>query len=60
MVAAMESFKRLFAGNQPFKKFIRGTGLSLADHSLLTKQKIIEHAMGLKGELPELAKERAD
>jgi 2-octaprenylphenol hydroxylase len=60
MVAAMEGFKRLFAGDQPFKKLIRDTGLSLANHSTMTKQKIIQHAMGLKGELPELAKFRAD
>jgi 2-octaprenylphenol hydroxylase len=60
MVAAMEGFKRLFAGNQPIKKLIRDTGLRLADHSSLTKQKIIQHAMGLEGELPELAKVRSD
>jgi len=56
MVAAMEGFKRLFAGDQPVKKLIRDTGLSLANHSSFTKQKIIQHAMGLEGELPELAK----
>jgi len=60
MVAAMEGFKRLFAGDQPLKKFIRDTGLSLANHSSFTKQKIIQHAMGLKGELPELAKVRSN
>jgi 2-octaprenylphenol hydroxylase len=60
MVAAMEGFKRLFAGNQPVKKLIRDTGLSLANHSSFTKQKIIQHAMGLEGELPELAKVRLD
>jgi 2-octaprenylphenol hydroxylase len=60
MVAAMEGFKRLFAGNQPVKKLIRDTGLSLANYSSLTKQKIIQHAMGLEGELPELAKLRVD
>jgi 2-octaprenylphenol hydroxylase len=59
MVAAMEGFKRLFAGDQPVKKLIRDTGLSLANHSSFTKQKIIQHAMGLKGELPELAKVRS-
>ena len=60
MVSAMEGFKRLFAGDQPFKKLIRDTGLSLANHSSFTKQKIIQHAMGLKGELPELAKIHSD
>jgi 2-octaprenylphenol hydroxylase len=60
MVAAMEAFKRLFAGDQPVKKLIRDTGLSLANHSSITKQKIIQHAMGIEGELPELAKVRTD
>lgn len=58
MVAAMEGFKRLFAGDQPVKKIIRDTGLSLINHWPLSKQKIIRHAMGLEGELPELAKIR--
>ena len=56
MVAAMEGFKRLFAGDNPFKKLLRDTGLSLANKSTMTKQKIIQHAMGVEGELPELAK----
>jgi 2-octaprenylphenol hydroxylase len=60
MVAAMEGFKRLFSGNQPLKKLIRDAGLNLANHSSFTKQKIIQHAMGLEGELPELAKARSD
>jgi 2-octaprenylphenol hydroxylase len=60
MVAAMEGFKRLFAGDQSVKKLIRDAGLSLANHSSFTKQKIIQHAMGLEGELPELAKVRVD
>lgn len=58
MVAAMEGFKRLFAGDHTVKKLIRDAGLSLANHSPFAKQKIIQHAMGLEGELPELAKVR--
>ena len=60
MVAAMEGFKRLFAGDQPVKKLIRDTGLSLANRSSLAKQKIIQHAMGFEGELPKLAKMHTD
>jgi 2-octaprenylphenol hydroxylase len=56
MAATMEGFKRLFADNYPLKKLLRDTGLSLANRSTLAKQKIIQHAMGLSGELPELAK----
>jgi 2-octaprenylphenol hydroxylase len=60
MVATMEGFKRLFAGDEPVKKLIRDSGLRLANYSTVTKQKIIQHAMGLDGELPELAKMRTD
>jgi 2-octaprenylphenol hydroxylase len=56
MIAAMEGFKRLFAGNHPLKKLLRDTGLSVANHLPIAKQKIIQHAMGLEGELPALAK----
>ncbi|WP_299084563.1 FAD-dependent oxidoreductase [uncultured Paraglaciecola sp.] len=56
MVAAMEGFKRLFAGDQAVKKLIRDTGLRLANRSSFAKQKIIQHAMGIEGELPKLAK----
>ncbi|MGS2719679.1 FAD-dependent monooxygenase [Paraglaciecola aestuariivivens] len=55
MLAAMETFKRLFAGNQPVKKLIRGAGLSWVNQSNSVKQRLMQHAMGLSGELPELA-----
>lgn len=58
MVAAMEGFKRLFSGCHPLKKLVRDAGLSLANHSPKAKQKIIQQAMGLEGELPEIAKVR--
>jgi 2-octaprenylphenol hydroxylase len=57
MIAAMEGFKRMFSGNHPLKKLVRDAGLSLANHSSKTKQKIIQQAMGLEGELPALAKQ---
>lgn len=56
MVAAMEGFKRLFSGKHPLKKLVRDAGLSLANHSPKAKQRIIQQAMGLEGELPEIAK----
>lgn len=58
MVAAMEAFKRMFSGSHPLKKLVRDAGLSLANHSPKAKQKIIQQAMGLEGELPELAKRK--
>lgn len=60
MMAAMEGFKRLFAGDQPIKKLVRDAGLNMANHSSFAKQKILQHAMGLEGELPKLAKTRLD
>lgn len=55
MIAAMEGFKRLFAGNNPLKKFIRDTGLLMVDKLPMVKQQCIQQAMGLQGELPPLA-----
>ncbi|MGJ8679838.1 FAD-dependent monooxygenase [Paraglaciecola sp.] len=56
MVATMEAFKRLFSGQQPFKKLIRDVGLNTINKLPNTKHAIIKQAMGLEGELPNLAK----
>ncbi|WP_340676649.1 FAD-dependent monooxygenase [Paraglaciecola sp.] len=56
MIAAMEGFKRLFAGNESAKKIIRDIGLSTVNQLPIGKNAIIKHAMGLSGELPALAK----
>ena len=47
MVATMEGFKQLFAGNNPLKKLVRGAGLSLFDNLSPVKQALINNAMGL-------------
>lgn len=46
MMAAMEGFKQLFAGNNPVKKLVRGLGLNLVDKLPLLKQQLIRLAMG--------------
>ncbi|WJG10230.1 FAD-dependent oxidoreductase [Aliiglaciecola sp. LCG003] len=56
MIATMEGFKRLFSGNHPIKKLVRGIGLSATDQMGPVKRDIIKHAVGLGGELPDLAK----
>ncbi|MBY7843603.1 FAD-dependent 2-octaprenylphenol hydroxylase [Vibrio fluvialis] len=56
MIAAMQGFKDLFAGNNPAKKLIRGIGMRLAGQLPGAKDEIMKHALGLKGNLPELAK----
>lgn len=55
-IGAMGSLKELFAGKNPIKKIIRGLGLFVTDSAPIMKDKIIEHAMGISGNLPELAK----
>lgn len=56
MIAAMQGFKDLFSGSNPAKKLIRGIGMRLAGQLPGVKEEIMQHALGLKGELPELAK----
>lgn len=55
-IAAMAGLKALFAGDNKFKKLIRGFGLLVTNNSPMVKHKIIEQAMGITGDLPELAK----
>ncbi|KGQ57573.1 FAD-dependent 2-octaprenylphenol hydroxylase [Gallibacterium anatis] len=53
MLAAMQGFKDLFAGEQPLKKLIRGVGLSLTNQFSPIKQQFIQQATGLSGDLPQ-------
>ena len=55
LVAAMEGFKRLFAGKQSIKQLLRDAGMSSVNHMPGLKQQLIKQAMGLSGELPALA-----
>ncbi len=56
MIAAMQGFKDLFDGNNPAKKLLRGIGMKLIGQLPGAKDEIMKRALGLKGELPELAK----
>ncbi|WP_194437462.1 FAD-dependent 2-octaprenylphenol hydroxylase [Vibrio fluminensis] len=56
MIAAMQGFKDLFEGDNPAKKLIRGIGMKLAGQLPGAKDEIMKRALGLKGDLPELAK----
>lgn len=55
-IAAMAALKSLFEGDNKFKKLIRGFGLLITNKTNLIKHKIIQQAMGISGDLPELAK----
>ncbi|MCY7295455.1 FAD-dependent monooxygenase [Alteromonas sp. a30] len=55
MIASMEAFKQLFSGNNPLKKLVRGVGMSVSNALPGFKQNVILRAMGIKGELPQMA-----
>ena len=55
-IAAMAGLKELFSGKNPLKKLIRGIGLAMTNNSQIVKNNITQHAMGTKGNIPELAR----
>jgi 2-octaprenylphenol hydroxylase len=56
MIASMQGFKDLFEGDNPVKKLLRGVGMQLTGQVPGAKDEIMKRALGLKGNLPELAK----
>lgn len=56
MTATMELFKQLFAGKRPAKKLLRGIGMAITNKVMPAKKEIILQAMGVAGDLPELAR----
>ncbi len=56
MIIAMESFKRMFGTQQDLLVKARNSGLSLANRNQWLKNFFSEYALGLKGELPKLAR----
>jgi len=56
MLSAMSGFKHLFGNELPVVTQIRNLGLSLTNRSTPVKNLFIRYAMGLKGDLPKLAR----
>ncbi|AKJ41218.1 FAD-dependent 2-octaprenylphenol hydroxylase [Pragia fontium] len=56
MLAAMQGFREIFAGENPAKKLLRDIGLKLADSLPGVKPHLVHEAMGLR-DLPEWLKE---
>ncbi|PSU32802.1 FAD-dependent 2-octaprenylphenol hydroxylase [Photobacterium lutimaris] len=56
MIAAMQGFRDLFDGSHPAKKLIRDLGMLFADKAPGVKDEFMRRALGLSGELPELAR----
>ncbi len=56
MMASMSGFKNLFSNEQAELSFVRNTGLNLINSIGPVKNKLMRHALGLQGDLPEMAK----
>lgn len=56
VMAVMDGFKRLFGSSFVPLRIFRNAGLNITNGLLPVKTRIIEHAMGLKGDLPRLAR----
>ena len=56
MMAAMESFERLFQAAPPPLRWLRNAGLSLVNGLPEAKALFVRQALGLSGDLPELAR----
>ena len=56
MITAMQTFRDVFDGSNPAKKLVRDLGMLIADKAPGVKDEFMRRALGLSGELPELAK----
>jgi len=56
MMAAMEGFERLFQADPLPLRWLRNSGLNLVDGASQTKALFVRQALGLSGDLPELAR----
>jgi 2-octaprenylphenol hydroxylase len=56
MMAAMDGFKRVFGTASGPLVWLRRLGLGVADNSRILKQGLVRHAMGVNGDLPQLAR----
>ncbi|PSU46044.1 FAD-dependent 2-octaprenylphenol hydroxylase [Photobacterium frigidiphilum] len=56
MITTMQGFRDLFDGSNPAKKLVRDLGMLFADKAPGVKDEFMRRALGLSGELPDLAK----
>ena len=55
LMSSMEGFKRLFGADIPPLRVARNLGMSLFNRHTLIKSQIMARAMGMEGDLPQLA-----
>lgn len=58
MIGAMEAIKQAFSLGQSPLSLLRGIGMNLIDNFKPAKKRLIEQALGLKTELPDLARKK--
>ena len=56
MLDTMRGFRELFSGPQSIKSLVRSFGMSQLNRLPMLKQPLIETAMGLRGDLPKIAR----
>lgn len=56
MMYSMSGFKNLFSNEQPALSLLRNTGLNIVDSLGFVKHKLMRHALGLEGDLPQMAR----
>ncbi|EPN13503.1 2-octaprenyl-3-methyl-6-methoxy-1,4-benzoquinol hydroxylase, partial [Pseudomonas syringae pv. actinidiae ICMP 18804] len=56
LMAAMEGFERLFQANPLPLRWLRNTGLKMVNQIPEAKALFVREALGLSGDLPELAR----
>ncbi len=56
MMAAMESFKRLFGPSAWALHVLRNWGMAQVDRHTLVKHQVVDRALGLSGDLPRIAR----
>ena len=60
MLDTMGFFKQIFKDQRPAVTWLRSNGMKLVSNNHIIKQAVIRRAMGLKGDLPPLAKLKRD
>ena len=56
MMYSMSGFKNLFSNERAELSLIRNSGLNIVNSLGPVKNKLMRHALGLEGDLPEMAK----
>ena len=56
LIVAMQGFKEAFSGSHPMKQLFRDMTLCFVDRIPMVKDEFMMRALGVKGELPQLAK----